>query len=491
LFLLTVAQEIRPSASETYVIQADYAWQQADANIDDLILMTGEIHHETLDRGLFDGGREFARDITALKAVVDVKNFTQGTTLRQFLISDTDALYVPRLFSGTPPAATYVSVPANRIVHRAMGHFLAVDLRVLAFVVQQKLTRFTAIPNALGVYPAVNAPNPWTFRFRGSADFENESTVRVQVFMKNVLEQEKILDPEASLLQKLQDMFSDLDVGGKYRLPFNEQASLTNEPLPFFGPSPYTSPRTAAYAPLRVSENALMFLETLGDPRFVQVADGADVGFPQSFYANYKLSNTSFGGFWGDRLGVMYNASAYLYAVCIGGSMKINSHDVFCVHPDGRWSIVTAPFFHYSGVHNSRAPLSAFDVTLMKQDFVDIINLRRQDRETGEQVDARTTHVEAINLALEEAYTREDFMYKFSVDVFRASNFDRYAAIVEGATDDLGVFVLGGIRVSNPDGLPTQATESWSHIDARTARIGFMPSAANNFFVLRGNALFY
>lgn len=220
--MATQARELRPTASGKYVLGADYAWPIPDlAVLDDILLMTMSVYHESADRS----GVGAARDIDVNKTVIDVENLSAPTVepLRSFLTSWTNKQY----HRTTSPDR----VPDGAAkVWQAKAVIVAYDLRSMAFVIRQKYTEFqtrffTVGPNQVGVLD----------------DQSGMSAARVKTYMRNELVEETVMSTDAGLDAALVASFAQDTAGAMFKMPITERGVIGNNVYQALAvPGPYT-----------------------------------------------------------------------------------------------------------------------------------------------------------------------------------------------------------------------------------------------------------
>lgn len=393
-FSLTLERELQPTVTKDYVMAADYAWvvKQGGANItdlDDLILLKGAIYHTSDERQLA-GPPHYPFELrerqypNALKGVVTAYNHTQGTDLRKFLVADTALPYAStRTAQGDPYSLTHWALP----YWEAIGLIVAYDLRILAFVVQQRLIVQDLSTNV--------APN-FTDRHQGVY----KACQRVLVYAHNELAQEKKMDPDSPLNTQLVERFEATGTDALFLYPVDDVGDYH-----YKGPiNEYEFQITTAYRQM--------------DLMCTRWNDPAN-NIAMYWYGVYNDTFVTRGG--------SFNAGPFLYGTRIANTLRCGTHESFTVFADGSWSVVTAPFYYYSGAGtdmlnkwpNANRPrdyTEQIDLTLMKQDMVDIINFRITNPKTGAVRDVRTTHLAMANKALGKTWTKQDFMCEFSFE---------------------------------------------------------------------------
>lgn len=368
-FALTLVQALRPTATKQYVMAADYAWDVVDesepegsaaryfARIDDLVLMFGELYHTSALRVSPD----MRLDINAYKARAIVRNMAQGRDVRTFLLSDTNRLYAAGSISGFP-----VWLPAEQPHKLAKTLILAMDLRVLAFVVQQRYSEGTVVwqgglPRTEPVYTSVQ---------------------RVKTLMGNVVVDEIIMDPGTPLDAALVAAFADTGVAGLHR-----------------------------YAPDDVGLYPAWITADNQGGRSVY----ASFDILASQLSSYQNTSTEMLAHGGD-----FQAGAYFYGTQVASALQLTPKEIFAVSPDGSWSIATTPIFHYSGAAKSTSGLeadgtqTAFDPALVRQAMVDIICFKSLAA-GGAARELRTSHLAAFNRAYGKALSPSDFACTFTL----------------------------------------------------------------------------
>ena len=494
-FTLTVRTELQPTVTKRYIMAADYAWNVPAepvvgaapdappppniADLDDLIVLEGEIYHTSDARTSPPQGADpeyTSLSLYCLKALAQVRNETQKQLLRTFVTSHTDLLYTSR-YMATPapfPAGNTAAVGRTHFpplasgstahtMFRATGTLLAFDLRVLAFVVQQRFTEYTPKTNS-----DFNFVHGWSLPERTGGG-TSLTTVQVQVFFNDQLEKTLVMDPDSTLNPKLEAAFADTATESLFKYPVDDVGHA-------FAQGAYFT----AYDKLNLSSTVL------------DVANGNgpfEIG--DSWYAS---------GLGGTRnafvSGCRFNAGPYLYALCMAPALQAQFQSPFTVHPDGRWSVTTRPIICYSGPSTLSPSENEFDAALMKQDYIDILVLRYFDKEANAWKERRTTHLEALNQAFDKTLTREDFFYTFDAVVETTALTQpipdtrrrQYLTVsVKGNNAAAGRFLVGSRR--SPGSADLILREQPSDIDANSPQlVDFIYQYCP---MLRGSSLFY
>lgn len=391
-FSLSLDRELQATVTKEYVMAADYAWVVRDGatkitDLDDLILMTGAIYHTSDERQTVPSANNVDLDLNALKGVVTVRNHTQASDIRAFLVSDTNLPYAGTRLDPAEFRPQYRWVSPY---YEALGVIVAYDLRILAFVVQQRL-----IVQDLsgGIEPFTSDRHQGVYK----------AVQRVLVYAHNVLAQEKVMDPDSPLNAQLVDVFGDTSADGLFRFPVDEVGEYRRGTSSTPGEG-IAGTETHMYTAYR----SLDILRVRFDTRDAALY----------WYGPLNAQLFLYGG--------SINAGPFLYYSKIAGSIRVGSHEAFSVHPNGSWSITTAPFYYYSGAGtdlDNKYPFfitrpsdmaEQIDLALMKQAMVDIISMRVTSK-TGAVQDVRGTHLAAINQAFGKTWTEQDFMCEFAL----------------------------------------------------------------------------
>lgn len=471
-FSLTLDREIRPTVTKDYIMAADYAWvvKQGGTRItelDDLILLKGAIYHTSDDRQLTPGADIMDMYLNALKGVVTVRNDTQGTDLRKFLVADTALPY-----AGTRIAPYYYYSPQTHWAlpyWEAIGLIVAYDLRILAFVVQQRL-----IVQDL----STNVGAGYSDRHQGVY----KACQRVLVYAHNALAQEKLMDADSPLNTQLVETFENTNTDSLYLYPVDD--------VGLYRPS-YAGEGTPDTPTHMVT--AYRWMD-------IMRARWNDTQRDSAMYWYGPLSFT-----W-SNYGGSFNAGPFLYSTRMASTLRCGPYESFTVFGDGSWSITTAPFYYYSGAgtdlankypHSLSRPANyneQIDLGLMKQDMVDIINFRITNPKTGAVSDVRTTHLAMANKALGKTWAKQDFMCEF--------HFEEENTPVPGPTNSLKRYLVATCQTPEADDR-FLIFRTWSHysgsdpvgsgnpvyLDPRVPDENHMYASAGP--VLRGASLFY
>ena len=346
---VTTKRVIDPMTDNKFVMAADYAWPIKDkTDLDDLIVMYGEIYHTGDTR--YSAGKTI--NPYSGKTIIRVANETQGKDMHVFAgETNTRNDYMFSASSDGPQGV----LPQGSVQYDLRTMLLAYDLRVLAFVLQRDLFSYR-------------------YQWSSSTNYKKLGTTRVsklEVWMKTRLEHSKYMEPTSALNDTLDSAISNTDTAGMFLYPPSdvgaERFDGFNRPTSFYG-------GTGIYR--------------------------SDY-YSGSFYSNIVLQ------------GLKYHAGAMMYQ--LRASMLINSGNFyrpFTIHPDGSWSVVTAPVFYFSGEFLADAdPLTPVSPERIKQAYIDIINLKDKDG-----TDSRRTHLGAINKAYEKSFTEDDFSLSFGME---------------------------------------------------------------------------
>lgn len=431
-FGLRVLQALRPSLDGRYFLGANYSWMVPaevtdpppekpppnTADLDDLIVITGHVYHTSQVRSRFY--EPIKLNIYAGKGILRVRNLTKNTTVRKFVAYANNQRYMNEYpsINAAESSAYELNIGATES-YTASSTLVAYDLRILAFAVQQ---RFKV--NSLGRYLNGEPDAPGSMR----------QAQRLQVYAYNKLAQEKYLDPGHPLNPRVASAHADVSTDHLFEFPCNDIGVFETNQRYIHPPGSLANPANNPYYGFRWYQSAYWYLVVtpLLRPR-------------------YTSSNTSG---WYSRGEGPFHAGALLYAQMVLPAVAPELpvvHDKFAVHPDGSWSLVTAPFFYYAGGTDvdepwpSRHPMS---VDAMRQGRIDIICLRKGSKKV------MTTHLECLNEAYGKKWKEEDFLYRFSI-LNRAGTGGR-------------VWVYLGIHLANDPatGAPREAFVHCSYDDA-------------------------
>jgi len=396
-FELALTTERQGSLSGNYILAADYAWEvedftglDAEQRIDpkrtpvyfakpgDLIVMYAQAWHTSDDRTAHSiDGRPSIKRLGHFKGLALVRNETAGKVLRTFLLHDTSQPYELRADN---PAYTEYDDDFRRHAetqHQAGALIVAVDLRVLAFVVQQRYVKTWVLNVENRHQKPVHA-----------------STQRVKTYMFNELVDEVIMDQangpkdaplyasplvfETELQAKLVEMHAATDTRGMFLFLANDRGV-------------YSNTRSSGYL-------------TLGDLFFITNAT-------QSRLSAYGRDNPRFA-----FLPAGIQTGAIFHGHWLATRVQLDHRNYFSVHPNGSWSVTTTPIFHYAGVtvaniDGSDAALQdlppevyEFNPLLIRQTILDIVHLQGVDKKRKPKLYV-TSHVEALALALGKEVT--------------------------------------------------------------------------------------
>ncbi len=363
-FTLGVAQASRPSVAQQYYMAAEYAWDCGlDASLDDLLVAQGEIYHSSGERI----STTQRLDLYAHTSRLVVRNLTQVKAVRTFLTFSDNRLYASDTIVGFP-----VNLPAgeNRKVAKAL--VLAMDLRVLAFVLQQRyiesaVTWNSGIPTE-GAYSAAQ---------------------RVLTYMHNALVDTVVMDPGTALDAALVLAHDATGVTDLSKLPLNQVGHY-----PPYLSADYSEGHSA-YASASIIDLS---------------------GIAPTPYENTRAAFLNYGG--------QFQAGAYLYAELMATAVPLNHRDVFAYAPDGSWSVATGPIFHYAGATTLEGVVSTLDLNQMRQTRIDLIRLKpslkyKPPAETPPLQDATgmfmLTHLDLFNQAYGKTDSAADYLCAFSL----------------------------------------------------------------------------
>ena len=468
-FSLALQTDLRPSAQNLFVMAADYAWTipvageaPGPAQRDDLMLMLGEIYHTSDQRATpaTEPGRTGPgpfRDLHACKALAVIRNHTQGKTVRTFLTSGTDFLYQTR-WAGEEIG--YTHFPSDS-AYRATGSILAYELRTLSFVLQKRLVKFT--PDSKNAYANIR-DRVLFYRFDGGP---SKAVMQLEVYHANALVETKVLDPDSPLNAELVSAFTDTSTAGLFKYPVNDIGQRT------------ASPTKNVYDRLMLTS----------------FADGDSSIYGARSYAESRYAGEdSVQGFIGSA---SFNAGAYFYSAIMAPALRVSDRAAFTTHPDGRWSVVTLPSFYYAGESVHEQKETDFNLSLMRQGCIDIINLPFFNPLTKLLENKRFTHLEAFNKAFEQSLAPADYLYTFSTEqrvemnpATFVENLNTYLVVQSKTQAARGRFLISA-KANDP--VATRRfplLEQPSEIDAFTCEFSDDNLPAEHW-LLRGASLFY
>lgn len=196
---VSASRELRPTVTGKYVMGADYAWAIPGATgLDDLVLMTAEIYHSSLDRSA-TGAYQL---LQANKTLIKVENFTASTLLRTIVVHADNRDYLStNLLHAHYPDTHFKTADAV---------LMAFDLRTLAFVVRQKYTELALT---------------WTGPGTVDRDIDGLSAVRIQTYMRNSMVDEIVMATatESAIDGRLVNFFADASTTGLFKMPITER----------------------------------------------------------------------------------------------------------------------------------------------------------------------------------------------------------------------------------------------------------------------------
>lgn len=377
-FSASIAREMRPTIDLRYIMSCAYSWGvEGKAEKDDLMLLLGTISHDSSVR--YDATQMMLID--NLKAVATVRNETTGADIRRFVTLGSNYPYsIDKGFYG--PGYWPVGVE----FYNLLGLITALDLRVLAYVVQNKYTNKAIGPNGTardGMWSAV---------------------ARIQVYMRDELVEEKLLVPNSPLNTRLATEFADTTD----RL----EVMAVNE---------------VGYYPGSIGIERINYAHR-------SLTDNGD-GIGRGLYQPYYGFDTGIMSFSAD-----FQAGAYWYSFYMACAMAMHTQGNFCCRPDGSWSLVTSPTVMYSGeVPSIYSSSMLFFPSLMVQDYIDIIEFKAKLPD-GSFITKRTTHLEAFNAAYGKSLTKANFLCTFSETYIGGG---RYMLCQIGGSDAFTAFKIG------------------------------------------------
>jgi hypothetical protein len=334
---------------------ADYAWPvPGHASLDDLILMTGHLYHESLARSALG----VQQQLSGTKAIITIENATTSEIARTILVSRTNARY-----ESTSQHETFLRYPEDKYL-LASALLMAVDLRVMAFVVRQKYSE----------YPYVWASD----MVSGSAQYDNGlHAMRIQTYMLNAVVDEIVMEPVGSEIDaRLVGFFADASVTGLHRMPITESGVVSDRI--YNGSTPAT---LNAYWSLSLS-NVGPYAPYIGPGPSTQPA---------------------------------IRVGAVAYALYVAEQLNTRAQARFAIHPNGSWSITTKPISYFpgplpsSGIDGGNSIADQFDIGGIRSALVDLVSIR--EKPDAEEV--KTTHLALLNESLKSAYTAADFLPKY------------------------------------------------------------------------------
>ncbi len=358
-FDLEVVTELRPSVDKRFIMAADYAFSiPLKANRDDLLILVGRMFTTSAAR------TDATHQALPLnhKAIVEVQNLTQASAvLRTFVTNSGNQLYISQGTSDT-------DVPVGSPRQRADSIIIAMDLRIMAFVVQHRYVETALFWSGATINAVYN-------------ELDTTQAQRVRTYAYDELVDEKIMETLPSTLDdSLLFYIDDTDVTGLFEWDVTE---------------------TGLYAFNGDLKPAVKNME----------ARRMFWGFFPNDYDDIYTASSADGGF-------NFDYGAFLYCTRMAPVLQLEPWDAFAVHPSGSWSICTRPIFYHAGPMGAYATPSPnpaaigavnFDLDLMRQATVDIVNFRNSRQE-----DIRTTHLDLFNTAYGLGAVEADFQYQFT-----------------------------------------------------------------------------
>ena len=345
-FGVEVVRELQPTVDKRYIMAADYAWDiEGKTKLDDLIIMVGCIYHTKKTRQSAD---KAYRPLNQ-RSTCEVYNLTTSSTIRTFLMADTNGLY-------EVDAVTRVDLPVSAKRKQATCTILAMDLRALAFVLQQKYWEFETV---------------WTAGNTTTSDVAGaRQAQRIKVYMRDELVDERVMEPEGSALDAALVVAFDNTAPGTELWPVTEVGTWES-----------TVP-TSAYASMSV----LTLFNNFAGTTYNTIRQ-------QTTPVIQKFT---------------FDAGAYLYALCLAPLVRYDPLNTFVIHPNKSWALSMRPIFYYAGPVADK-DLAGVDLSLFRQTLLDYISFR-----TSTDDEIKTTHREQFNKAYKKSVTEADHLYTFS-----------------------------------------------------------------------------
>ena len=401
-FSTALVRNLQPTVDLRYIMAADYSWgvTQPDPNpevtepvvvtvLDDLTILVGRIFHTTLTRETA-GKIYYPRNHTS---TVEVYNLTTSTSIRTFLMNRTNGLYEADFAPFAADLPVVMGVGVKRTVATCV--ILAMDLRVLAFVLQQKFIEVQTVWNGAQT----------TFSESTGA----KQAQRIKVYMRNVLEDERVMEPLPSTTDDaLVAAFADTSVTGLFQWPINEVGQWGS-----------LTPGN------NVSAYEQMELLTL----FKNNAS--------TVYNDIRQTTTP------TILGFTFDAGAYLYATHLSPLVRYDPTGTFVIHPNKSWALSLRPIFYHAGPVVDK-DLTGLDLTKFRQTLVDIIRFVN-----AKGVEIATTHVAEFNKAYGKTTTAADHLYTFTKEQ-NSGNTKKYIQ----ATTPAGAALLFPISINGDTPTP-------------------------------------
>ncbi len=362
-FDLSHSTEINPDSGEgRYIIGVDYSWgpkpgkETYGADLDDMIIMELDVYpcgfEYPVESFAFPGTYPFSPTINE-KALIYVKNVTQGTTLKKFTQSRVT------FYEGSPVGTSRDGFYSEYYKLR----FLAYDLRVLGFMTESTYLK--------GEIQTDNSNRQG-----------DRSAKKVQVSIYGVDEPVMYFGAYSGIEDAMETYAADTNVSELTRLPPNHLADLWDHTTnPSTGLWEYTYPTTA--------------LKRCLSARFT-----GSPSLPGERDLVYHFSSDKKTNLFNNLPRSNYRLGASRYATLMDDTMQCGVHSVFSVHPEGHWSLTSQPVVHYAGQIRSLGggSLSPIEIGSVKQNYVDIVSVNMQKKD-GKFAEVRTTHVDLFNKA--------------------------------------------------------------------------------------------
>lgn len=392
---LVVKRDMRPSVTQRCILAAEYAWAIPGATdidepvtaLDDLVTLEGSIYHSSSERLSTTNHL----NLFANKRIVEVKNVTADTVIRTFLAYSSNRLYSTPTLGSTQ---TRFSLPVGEDFKEAGMTIIAMDLRTLSFVLQQK-------------YKVEQAD--WSYTIKPQL-MSAEIVQRLVVYTRNEIVETVDLDAASPLLPGMIAHHADTSVSGMFKYPLDDVGFVAG--FAPYNPGETPGPDVGVNDPRRSTCYTDDTYRGWSDelPRAGISGTGEIYPFPASDYEGHVNAGVL------SKWGGYFHFGPFMYRTYMMNVLQLHPRDKFCVHPNGSYSITTGPVFYYAGPLPRALADADVDVTKIKQERIDIVSFRKKDKS-----EIKTTHLALYNKAYGRNIAPQDLRCQFTANIAGAS----------------------------------------------------------------------